>query len=372
MTQTQNTTQNTQEAQEDQKTRYNLEEYVRLPFQRLEGDPENETWVVKGLMQHGGTGGLSGMPKSGKSSISRSLLISVIKGEPFLGRETTKSDVLLVSFEDYGAAINEPLKALGWNPDSNSDATLRIIDRQCDDNFALLAQTLDAYPSIKLVVVDHLQKFTKVSDLNESKNIQPHITRLRDEARKRNIHILILCHLKKGDSADTFERISGSTAIRGEGDVNIAILCKGAQRHIQAEIRRGRPIPPSLLIADVVTVNDAEMPINFRLGDAVEALEENTRARSEAAKMREREAELISVLQNSDEGILQSDLLKLVKGKTSATLSSLKQMEQSGVISRSGKPLVVTLVTSDSGGLGGIALWKMGNLGTASHLSEAQ
>jgi RecA-family ATPase len=56
--------------------------------------------VIEGLLTQGGFSILAGKPKLGKSSLSRYEAVCVAKGQPFLGRDTTKGDVLLISLEE--------------------------------------------------------------------------------------------------------------------------------------------------------------------------------------------------------------------------------------------------------------------------------
>ena len=57
-------------------------------------------YCVDGLLTQGGFSVVGAKPKQGKSSLSRYLAVAVAKGKPFLGRATTKGDVLLFSLED--------------------------------------------------------------------------------------------------------------------------------------------------------------------------------------------------------------------------------------------------------------------------------
>src|SRR5579884_1070485 len=59
-----------------------------------DGPPSGSRWVVDGLLIAGGVSLFGGRPKSGKSTIVRTLLRSVVMGEPFLGRRTATGRVL--------------------------------------------------------------------------------------------------------------------------------------------------------------------------------------------------------------------------------------------------------------------------------------
>ena len=60
--------------------------------------PEEEIrWLAEGMLPAGGISALAAKPKTGKSTLARQLAVCVARGEPFLGRETTKSPVIYSS-----------------------------------------------------------------------------------------------------------------------------------------------------------------------------------------------------------------------------------------------------------------------------------
>jgi hypothetical protein len=76
-------------------------------------DAPEPDWVVGGLIPAGGVALLAGRPKSGKSTMARALAVAVVQGRPFLGRETRRGRVLLLSLEDRQRDAARHLRALG-------------------------------------------------------------------------------------------------------------------------------------------------------------------------------------------------------------------------------------------------------------------
>jgi hypothetical protein len=114
------------------------------------------------------------------------------------------------------------------------------------------------------------------------------------------------------------------------------------------------------------------MPVDFSLGDEVEVHEAKGREQLQDKKQHEREAEIINLLQSNGGSLEQSEVLKAIKGKTNMTIDALKQMTQDCIITRSGKPLIISLARSESEGgrMGGLEIWKLANIGSAARLLE--
>src|SRR5579884_706967 len=162
------------------------------PFSTFEsGKPTAIPYVIDGLLPEGGFSVLAAKPKQGKSSLSRYEAVCVAKGAPFLGRETGRGDVILVSLEDPRNHVDNCLQGLGYDP--SVDAAIHIVER-VSPNIAETIQALDdlliKMPTIRLIIVDTLAKLIRVSDLSEYMETLEAVEQLRNLARKfGHVHI---------------------------------------------------------------------------------------------------------------------------------------------------------------------------------------
>src|SRR2546426_12350319 len=77
------------------------------------------SWIVDGLLPAGGLSVFGGKPKGGKSTTARAIALRVSRGEPVLGRTTTKGPVVYLGLEDPRRVTKGHLRALGAQPDDD-------------------------------------------------------------------------------------------------------------------------------------------------------------------------------------------------------------------------------------------------------------
>ena len=80
----------------DELNTYTLQELYKQPIEPI-------PWVVEDLLAPG-LYFLGGSPKVGKSWLALQLCLAVCRGEPFLGFETKRNEVLYISLEDRGGS----------------------------------------------------------------------------------------------------------------------------------------------------------------------------------------------------------------------------------------------------------------------------
>ena len=240
------------------------------PFTTFDGgQPKRIPYLIDGLLPDlaGAFSIMAGKPKRGKSSLARYEAVCVAKGKPFLGRDTVQGEVLLISLEDPLAHVDNALLALGYDP--KVDATIYIADKlapEINASIKAIEDTLRARPGIRLVIVDTLAKLLRVNDVNDYAKVMPQIEKIHDLARRfPYVHVQGLAHCKKAQTADVFDGLLGSTALRGEPDTTIAIYEDNRQRVVATETRVGRSLPPTLIKAEITDIAGANVVSNFRL-----------------------------------------------------------------------------------------------------------
>lgn len=204
---------------EDSKKRKSIRIISAQELQNKEFDPT--TYIVDKVLPQG-LSILAAPPKAKKSWFALDLCLSVSKGLPFLGFETKKSGCLYLALEDGEKRLKERIEKLLNNAiaPSNFNFTTEIPGLSSG-----LIDYLDLYiiehPDTKLIIIDTLQKVRE--NAYGSQNVYAgdykDMSAIKNLADKYNLCILLIHHLRKSrDDSDSFNMISGSTAIPGAVD----------------------------------------------------------------------------------------------------------------------------------------------------------
>ena len=318
------------------------------PFSTFDSDgkvtPTN--FIVDGLLTAGGLSVLGAKPKVGKSSIARYLATCVSKGQPFLGRNAKRGEVLLFNLEDQRSHTDNALGVLGYDP--KVDAEIHIAERVSpskEETIAEIRKELAKMPGIRLIIIDHLAPFLNIGDLSEYMPTLRGINLLRDLARDfPQLHILCLAHVKKVRTDDPFDGILGSTALRGTPETNIVLLNERGRRVIVSETRIGRAIPATILNAEMVTSAGSDVAKSYSLGNSFNQWEAETADKAEKKQAALYTLRVIDYLADCDgQTATQADVIKGVKGKTERTTDAIRTLESDGIVSSTGKPKTITL-----------------------------
>lgn len=320
------------------------------------GQPKPIPYLIDGLLPSGAFSILAGKPKSGKSSLARFEAVCIAKSQPFLGRDTERGEIMLISLEDPSSHIDNHLSALGYDP--KVDAPIHIVTRlapRIDDSLAAIEAAVVNNPTIRLVIVDTLAKLLRSDDLNDYSGVLHGIEKISALARRHpHLHIQGLAHSKKIRTDDPFDSLLGSTALRGEPDTTIALFDDAGQRVIAAETRIGRSIPPTLLHASVVESAGAEVVSSFSLDVPLADWQRTHSAKGERQRKTTHEERIITALQDRyDNSAPYSEVLEDVPGKTTLKIEAIQRLIDSGVVTTTGTkqsksdPLVLHLNESE-------------------------
>ena len=312
----------------------------------VDGQPQDVPFVVDGLFTQGGFSIIGAKPKQGKTSMSRLVSVAVAKGLPFLDRETTRGEVILVSLEDPLFNVDNHLNVLGYNPEI--DAEIRILGelpQTMDESLLSLRHALAQMPDVRLVVIDHLALWLRLKDITDYMAVLRGCSALRAIAKDYpNVHILAVAHSKKTATSDPFDGFLGSTALRGVADTNLALFEEMGQHIIAVETRMGVPFPPSILKSDIVVQQRTTHVRDMHLGESFEAWKSG---QSDSKKQRDATNYVDRVLTYLEgcEGQTspQKDLLANVQGKQERLLAAIKQLESECLVMAEGSPKVLTV-----------------------------
>ncbi len=74
---------------------------------------------------------------------------------------------------------------------------------------------LKAYPKSRLIVIDTLQKVRTASKENAYANDYGDISLIKDFADRHSLAVVVVHHIRKQNDSDVFNKVSGTTGLRG-------------------------------------------------------------------------------------------------------------------------------------------------------------
>lgn len=186
---------------------------------------EPPRWAIDDLLPEGLTI-LAGAPKLGKSWLALDIALCISRGEKVLGDYgTNKGEVLYLALEDSDRRLQRRLSTIADEERLCDNAALFLeteIPGMMGGGIAALEGWLAQHPDCRLVIIDTLARFIPASmaGVNAYKADYDIIARLQTLATKHRIALLIIHHVRKMQSKDVFDEISGSNGIAGPADAN--------------------------------------------------------------------------------------------------------------------------------------------------------
>jgi hypothetical protein len=229
-----------EEALKCARSAYSFEEFPGQPVENgLEiwdcDDPEPQ-WIIQGVLPQGCTL-FAGPPKTRKTWIVLEMSLSVCLGRFCFGKfaSTEQGEVLWVDPEDSRSNNKDRLrKLLDGERDSNL-VNLKVQRQWPKGNRALeaLEGYLEDHPQTKMVIFDTLvgirESRSKQQDLYDY-DYQT-IAQFREISDRYGIAIVLVHHFNKSrDSADVFDRISGSSGVQAAPHTLMVINAKRGDR----------------------------------------------------------------------------------------------------------------------------------------------
>ena len=192
----------------------------------LEMDIEPPHVVVENMLYQGLTI-LAGAPKVGKSWLCLDLGISLGNGTLFLGQKTNKCGCLYLALEDSYYRLQERAKKVLKEGDTiPKDFRLKLLASPLNEGLLEeLQEELKENPNTKLIIIDTLQKIRGTISKADTMYGYDYkeMTKIKSFADEHKICILVIHHLKKGNEDDTFDKINGTTGLRGAADTTIIL-----------------------------------------------------------------------------------------------------------------------------------------------------
>jgi len=185
-----------------------------------EADTTQPTWIWDEFLTEGGLSALVAKPKVGKTTLVYELAVKVAGGQPYLGRATRQSPVLILAVEEHPREVRRRLRTLGAEDLENVHIHAGRLEDSATTRHAL--RTYIAKHGIKLVVFDTLNSFWSVQEENDAVAVTQAIKPLLNLARESGASIFLLHHARKSDG-DFGDEIRGSGALFSLLDVALIL-----------------------------------------------------------------------------------------------------------------------------------------------------
>jgi len=262
--------------------------------------PDN--WIIENLISEGLTI-LAGASKTGKSWAALQLVSSIDSGGYFLGTlKAAKSDCLYFALEDSQKRIQKRLKKQNITGFNNS---LLMTKRMTP---AELRSFLIDNPSIKVVVIDTLQKYLNIEDTNSYSETVTGISLLKSIADDLDRSIVVIHHVRKNNTfdGDHLSAHMGSTGIVATAD---AILT----------LRRKRGESQAVLMATGRDIEDQAISLKWDKDICSWSVTDNKPIKP---ALSEAQQEIIDILESEARSWTTGELIKIT-GKTTGAMGNL-------------------------------------------------
>jgi len=207
-------------------------------------------WVVPAMIPVGLTV-LAGKPKTGKSFLALQFALAVTCGAAGFHAGVERGSALLLAWEDGQRRLQERIRGMLNDHASsvNGLASLNILEQAPRLGSGLedeIQGWLDGAFDARLIVLDTLT-FARPSEERAKRAYDQDyemMSSLKRIADTNQLAIVVLHHLRKQESADDIDAISGTLAIAGAAD-SILILRREAKKSRATLALRGRDIEES-------------------------------------------------------------------------------------------------------------------------------
>ena len=233
-------------------------------------------FAVDGLIPEG-LSVLAGASKSGKSWMVFDLILCVAEGQPFLGRNTTKTRCLYLALEDGNRRLQDRMKKILKERVAPDSVDFAIEALSLKEGLLIqLDDYMEKHPQTGVIVIDALQCVRDIpaGNLNAYAVDYRDLRQLKAIADKWKTALLLVHHVRKSkDPNDPFKDVSGSTGITGVADTSL-VLEKENRKSCHAVMHiTGRDVET---FSDVLVFDKATCRWNY-IGDADELEEQRER-----------------------------------------------------------------------------------------------
>jgi len=285
---------------------------------------EEPRWAIHGLLPEGLTV-FGGKPKTGKSYKSMALCVAVATGGvAFSCIDVEPGEAVYLALEDSTRRIQVRLRETLAQIDEGHPGLKQLHlfntwPRIGDGGVTRLREFLGDHPEVRLVIIDTFAKIRankKARDAEYSyQGEYAEVGALKALADEHHIALMLVHHLRKADSEDVFDQLSGTSAIGGAADT--LWILKRSRGTADAELWvTGRDIEEHKLAVD----RDPNTNAWRILGDA------------ERFSYTGKQQEIIKVLEDADGPLTPQEIADRTGKEIKALYAALHSMAKQGAI----------------------------------------
>ncbi|ABB16095.1 DNA repair protein RadA domain protein [Carboxydothermus hydrogenoformans Z-2901] len=211
--------------EEEKQSRPNVEIKLWTATELMETDFPEPSWLIPGILPEGGLVLLAGKPKVGKSWLALNMACGLSNGGAVCGIPAEKAvKTLYLALEDTTRRLKTRIQQAGLTPNENSLISTTW-PKLNEKGLTLLEETIKQ-AGIQVVIIDTLAKVkpsskSKVVSLYD--NDYEMLGSLKELADRLGITVVIVHHLRKSESEDPLEEVSGTTGITGAVDTILVL-----------------------------------------------------------------------------------------------------------------------------------------------------
>lgn len=272
-------------------------------------------WICEKLLPSKGFSLLAGPPKVGKSQLARYLTKCVADQENFLGHKVKHGQVLYLALDEHIQNLNSFFQRLNIQNTSK----VKVMARSGTKNiFADVCKYIKR-DSPSLVIVDTMQRFLNISNVNDYSRVVEKFDQLKAELDKVECHIMFIHHTSKGEDRGA-DSVLGSTGIFSAVDSLIRLhYSQGTNDiHLTTDLR----LSPKLYSGAILKRRKSDL--SFML------FKDRDTYRRKRAEMK-----ILKYLRANT--ATQEQIMKEVRGKTTILKSALNQLLSNQKVTRQGK-----------------------------------
>ena len=197
-------------------------------------------WAIPGILPEG-FNLLAGKPKHGKSIMALNFGIAISGGHKAFGKiEIENGTVLYLALEDTPTRLKKRLNLMYADEDRPSEKLLLFTEwpRMGQGGIKLIEEQIKENPDMRLIMIDTLPKFRPPQQKSISSydfDYQVGV-KLKDFADKYQVPLMVICHLRKMESEDRMDDISGTFGVTGSADGILALVRRTGQADAELHV----------------------------------------------------------------------------------------------------------------------------------------
>lgn len=201
----------------------------------LSQTPSPKKFLIQDILPSKGLHILLGANKLGKSWLCLQWAYSLSAGNHVLGKiPVGKTKVLYIDLEETWELVHERAKFLNLQPLQSNELT--ICTTCPPNNLKALLQYVSTQ-GVGLVIIDTMQKFLNIKDLNDYPQTVAALAPLKELADQLDISILLIHHTRKGNGSEDWTSDGlGSTGITASCDTILKLGRKRGESRAELNI----------------------------------------------------------------------------------------------------------------------------------------